>query len=122
MNTCVATLHLAAFEACARSTAQRWKPFEATRRRAGHSRKSHIDAAISRDCLEQVVQGPIVHQLSLVDEQDALTEPLDVVHVVARQDDGDSPVRVHVREESADLDLGGCVEADRGFVEEQDLG
>ena len=76
---------------------------------------------IAVDVLD-LVERTLVHDLALVDHDDPAAEFLDVVEVVRRQDDRGMEGPVHVSDGVAHLLLGDDVEADRRFVEEEDLG
>jgi len=75
-----------------------------------------------RDLTGKVVEAAIVFKLAMMDDDDAFAEGGDIGHVVAGEEDGGPGAAVVFLEEGPDSNLGGDVEANGGFVEEQDLG
>ncbi len=66
------------------------------------------------------VDAAVVEDRAAVDEHDAPAQPFHVVEVVRGEDHGGALVPVLVRDERPDAFLGDHVEADGGFVEEED--
>ena len=73
------------------------------------------------DALGEQVELAVVDQPTAGDHQHPLGERLDIGHVVARQQDGGTRAPAVVGDEAAQLELGGHVEPERRFVEEQQL-
>eukprot|EP01035_Chromulina_nebulosa_P005668 gene5668-7692_t len=68
----------------------------------------------------EAVEGAVVDLGAFVDHDHAFAEFLDVGHVVAREENRDAMFAVILAEELADGALRDDVEADGGFVEEED--
>ena len=71
---------------------------------------------VAAECGDLVVEN----DCAVVDHDDAAGEPFNVVEVVGGQNEGDA-FAVHFVDELADLVLGDYVEADGGFVQEDDF-
>ena len=70
----------------------------------------------------QVLKGAVEQHRSPVDHDDAPTQRLHVVHVVGGEDHRGAQLFVDARDELADAAFRNDIEADSGFVEEDDLG
>ena len=69
---------------------------------------------------EQLVDGPLPHQLSRADDADAVADLLDLGHQVAREEDGAAAL-AEAPDELAHLGHAGRVEAVRRLVEDQQV-
>ena len=69
----------------------------------------------------QLVEPTVPDQVTVVDDQQAGAEPLDVCEVVCRQEHGDAALAVDLRKEFAHGRARHHVEPDRGLVEEDDV-
>ena len=74
------------------------------------------------EAVEDVAEPAVEEEVAVVDDDDASTELLDVGHVMAGEQDGGLAGRVVIAQEFADILLRNHVEADGGFVEEEDAG
>ena len=77
---------------------------------------------VGSEPLGEAGERAVVEELPLMDDEHALAERDDVVHVVAREQDGRAAPVVVLRDEPPDARLHGDVETDRRLVEERDLG
>ncbi len=81
----------------------------------------HDQRAVRAVFIAQALELAVVDDGALVDQHDAPAEPFDVGEIVRRENDGGAQPLVDVGDERADRFLGHDVEADRRFVEVDDL-
>ena len=82
----------------------------------------HDDLPPSAKAIQQVGQPAVKEQPSVVDDQDPVAEPFDILEVVRREDDGRAVFAVDVADELADALFGDHVQADGRLVEKQQRG
>ncbi len=82
----------------------------------------HADQLEGRDAARKVVDAAVVFQVAVVDDDDALAQRGHIGHVVAGEQDGGAGAAVVFAQEFADAHLGGDIQPDGGFIEEQHLG
>ena len=87
-------------------------------RPAGRRGQHHGHRTLPAEAGCQIAEGPVVKQVSSSDQQHPRTEGGDVGEVVGGQDDG--RLAGEAAEELPEAELHGNVQADRGFVKEQD--
>ena len=76
----------------------------------------------ARTPARRLVERAVGEQAALADDDDALGQRLDVVHVVGREQHGHALLAVEPPHELAHGELRRRIEADRRLVEEQDRG
>ena len=88
----------------------------------GRRLEPHVDQPRAQQLAAHAADAVVVDQLTVVDHDHAPRHLLDVRHVVRGEEDGRRALLVEPQHEVAKPRLGDQVEADRGLVEEQDLG
>ena len=85
------------------------------------SRISHVGGDDAVGAYRRFIEGAVVHDLPLVDDDDAVAELLDVAHVVGGEDDGLAVGAIDLADELADVLLGHHVQSDRRLVQEDEV-
>jgi len=94
----------------------------------GGGRKTALLAEVGGDDLlvgvrvHDVLQRSVEDERPVANDDDALAEALDVFHVMTRQDHRRLVALAVLEKEVADGALRGEIQADRGLIEEDDLG
>ncbi len=79
-------------------------------------------AALRLHALDEFLEGAIEDFLPLIEDDHVFAEIGDIVHIVGGEQDGHLFPRLVGAEELPQVHLGDDVEADRGLIEEEDLG